>query len=80
MRVSRWILGRLRKMGWAVPEWLDEKVLQRILLAFGCSSVLAVAAGIYILFMGREEVIRIYMHLFLLIQERAVHRQVFHLV
>lgn len=59
MRVSRWILGRLRKMGWAVPEWLDEKVLQRILLAFGCSSVLAVAAGIYILFMGREEVIRI---------------------
>lgn len=59
MRVSRWILGRLRKMGWAVPEWLDEKVLQRILLAFGCSSVLAVVAGIYILFMGREEVIRI---------------------
>lgn len=59
MRVSRWILGRLRKMGWAVPVWLDEKVLQRILLFFGCSSVLAVAAGIYILFMGREEVIRI---------------------
>ena len=59
MRVSRWILVRLRKMGWAVPEWLDEKVLQRILLAFGCSSVLAAAAGIYILFMGSEEVTRI---------------------
>ena len=59
MRVSRWILGQLRKTGWAVPEWLDEKVLQRILLAFGCSIVLAAAAGIYILFMGREEVIRI---------------------
>ena len=59
MRVSRWILGQLRKTGWAVPEWLDEKVLQRILLAFGCSSVLAAAAGIYILFMGSEEVTRI---------------------
>ena len=59
MRVSRWILVRLRKMGWAVPEWLDEKVLQRILLAFGCSIVLAAAAGIYILFMGSEEVTRI---------------------
>ena len=59
MRVSRWILGQLRKTGWAVPEWLDEKVLQRILLAFGCSIVLAAAAGIYILFMGREEVTRI---------------------
>ena len=59
MRGSRWILGQLRKTGWAVPEWLDEKVLQRILLAFGCSIVLAAAAGIYILFMGREEVTRI---------------------
>ena len=59
MRVSRWILGQLRKTGWAVPEWLDEKVLQRILLAFGCSIVLAAATGIYILFMGREEVTRI---------------------
>ena len=59
MRVSRWILGQLRKTGWAVPEWLDEKVLQRILLAFGCSIVLAAAAGIYILFMGGEEVTRI---------------------
>lgn len=59
MRVSRWILGRLRKMGWAVPEWLNEKTLRHILLAFGCSGVLAVAAGIYILFMGKEEVNRI---------------------